>query len=67
VLPFIACKRLFDLDISKQSMVKTAQRAENNFVGVNCGVMDQFASMFGKADHVINTRLRRFIVYLFPF
>jgi galactokinase len=48
-----ACKHLFDLDISKQVMVKTAQRAENNFVGVNCGVMDQFASMFGKADHVI--------------
>ena len=48
-----ACKHLFDLDISKQVMVKTAQRAENNFVGVNCGVMDQFACMFGKADHVI--------------
>ena len=62
-----ACKRLFDLDISKQSMVKTAQRAENNFVGVNCGVMDQFASMFGKADHVIKLDCADLSYTYFPF
>ena len=45
---------LFDINISKQTMVQIAQRAENNFVGVNCGVMDQFASMFGKADHAVS-------------
>jgi galactokinase len=62
-----ACKHLFDLDISKQAMVKTAQRAENNFVGVNCGVMDQFASMFGKADHVIKLDCADLSYTYFPF
>ena len=62
-----ACKHLFDLDISKQSMVKIAQRAENNFVGVNCGVMDQFASMFGKADHVIKLDCADLSYTYFPF
>jgi galactokinase len=62
-----ACKHLFDLDISKQVMVKTAQRSENNFVGVNCGVMDQFASMFGKADHVIKLDCADLSYTYFPF
>ena len=62
-----ACKHLFDLDISKQAMVQTAQRAENNFVGVNCGVMDQFASMFGKADHVIKLNCADLSYTYFPF
>jgi len=34
-------------------LVKLSQRAENIFVGMNCGIMDQFASGFGKKDHVI--------------
>ena len=62
-----SCKHLFDLDISKQVMVKIAQRAENNFVGVNCGVMDQFASMFGKADHVIKLDCADLSYTYFPF
>ena len=62
-----ACKHLFDLNISKQTMVQIAQRAENNFVGVNCGVMDQFASMFGKADHVIKLDCADLSYTYFPF
>lgn len=34
-------------------MAKIGQRAENNYVGVNCGIMDQFASAMGKEDHAI--------------
>jgi galactokinase len=34
-------------------MVKMAQTAEHDYVGVQCGIMDQFASMMGKKDHVI--------------
>lgn len=34
-------------------LVRLAQRAENDFVGVKCGIMDQFASGMGKADHAI--------------
>lgn len=40
----------------KTDMIEIArigQRAENNFVGVNCGIMDQFASAMGKANHAI--------------
>lgn len=48
-----ALNELFQFGLSKQEMVLIAQKAENLFVGVNCGVMDQFASMFGKKDHVI--------------
>ena len=62
-----ACKHLFDLDISKQLMVQVAQRAENNFVGINCGVMDQFASMFGKVDHVIKLDCADLSYTYFPF
>lgn len=34
-------------------MAKLGQAAEHNFIGVNCGIMDQFASAMGKADHAI--------------
>lgn len=34
-------------------MAKIGQRTENNYVGVNCGIMDQFASAMGKAGHAI--------------
>ncbi len=34
-------------------MVKYSQKAENEFVGVNCGIMDQFASGMGKKDHAM--------------
>jgi len=34
-------------------MAKIGQKAENNYCGVNCGIMDQFASAIGKENHVI--------------
>jgi galactokinase len=39
---------LFDLDISPVKMALIAQKAENEFVGVQCGIMDQFVSLNGK-------------------
>lgn len=53
-----ALNDLFALNISKQKMVQLAQKAEHNFAGVLCGIMDQFASMFGKKDHVIKLDCR---------
>jgi len=44
---------LFGLKMDPLTMVKLAQKAENEFVGVQCGIMDQFASMFGRKNHVI--------------
>jgi galactokinase len=53
-----ALNDLFALNISKQRMVQLAQKAEHHFAGVLCGIMDQFASMFGKKDHVIKLDCR---------
>lgn len=38
---------LFDLGLSKKKMILISQKAEHNFAGVKCGIMDQFASMNG--------------------
>ncbi len=47
-------KSLFGLhELELKEMALLCQRAENNFVGVNCGIMDQFAVSFGKKDHAI--------------
>ena len=44
---------LFNLGLSREQMIFISQKAEHNYVGVHCGIMDQFASMFGKKDHFI--------------
>ncbi|SFS58756.1 galactokinase [Lutibacter maritimus] len=44
---------LFNLKLSKITLVKIGQRAEHNYVGTKCGIMDQFASVMSKAEHVI--------------
>src|SRR3954469_25631045 len=49
----MALKEVFHLDISRSEMVLMAQKAEHEFAGVRVGIMDMFASMFGKKDHVI--------------
>ena len=48
-----ALNELFDLGISKVDMVKMSQKAEHNYAGVMCGIMDQFASMMGSEDHAL--------------
>ena len=40
-------------NIDNIEMAKISQTAEHNYIGVNCGIMDQFASAMGKANHVI--------------
>src|SRR5258708_19988170 len=48
-----ALNELFGLKLAPLTMVKLSQKAENVFVGVQCGIMDQFARMFGRKNHVI--------------
>lgn len=48
-----ALNELFGLAYEKMDIVAMAQAAENEFVGVKCGIMDQFASVFGKREHLI--------------
>ncbi|MBR2885567.1 MAG: galactokinase, partial [Clostridia bacterium] len=40
-----------ELDMIEMALI--SQRAEHNFIGVKCGIMDQFASAMGKADHAV--------------
>ena len=42
-----ALNELFGLELSKTEMILISQKAEHNYVGVKCGIMDQYASMFG--------------------
>ncbi|MBQ2092344.1 MAG: galactokinase [Clostridia bacterium] len=44
-------KVLFDLDISNQDIALVGQEAENDFIGVSCGIMDQFIIAMGKKGH----------------
>lgn len=48
-----AVTALAGIDVPMVELVKLAQRAENRFVGVRCGIMDQFAVGMGKKDHAI--------------
>jgi galactokinase len=62
-----ALNELFQLNIDKLDMVKMAQKAEHEYAGVMCGIMDQFASMFGKADSVIQLDCRSLDYKYAPF
>ena len=58
---------IFNLNIEKMALVCLAQAAENEFVGVKCGIMDQFASMFGKKDQLIRLDCRSLEYAYVPF
>lgn len=53
-----AYNAIFDLHLDKMRMVHMAQKAENDFVGVMCGIMDQFASVFSKEGQVLKLDCR---------
>jgi galactokinase len=59
--------QLYSLNIPRLELVKMAQRAENEFVGVKSGIMDQFASVFGKKNHVVRLDCRSLEYAYFPF
>ncbi|MGD0754727.1 MAG: galactokinase [Bacteroidales bacterium] len=49
----VALNEFFNAGFNTLDLVKMSQKAENEFVGMNCGIMDQFAVGFGKKDHAI--------------
>lgn len=49
----VMVKQLFTLPYETLDLVKLSQAVENRYIGVNCGIMDQFAVGFGKAEHAI--------------
>ncbi len=54
----LGLNKLFDLKLSPMELAFIAQKAEHHFAGVMCGIMDQFASVFGKKDHALKLDCR---------
>lgn len=61
-----ALNELFGFKIAKLDMVKMAQKAENEFVGVKCGIMDMFASIYGKKGNAMKLDCRSLHFDYFP-
>ncbi len=62
-----ALNQLNGLEVPKLELVEMAQKVENEFIGLNCGIMDMFASMMGKADSVIQLDCRNLEYFYFRF
>ena len=62
-----ALNDLFSLGIDKFELAKIGQSTEHNYCGVNCGIMDQFASVFGKEGSLIRLDCRSLEYKYFPF
>lgn len=53
ILTCMIIDNLHNLNVNKLEWIKLSQKVENEYIGVNCGIMDQFAVCMGKKDHVI--------------
>lgn len=62
-----ALNDLLDLGIDKFELARIGQSTEHNYVGVMCGIMDQFASIFGKEGHLIRLDTKTMEYEYFPF
>jgi galactokinase len=49
----LALARLSELDLDGKTIALASQQAENDFVGMRCGIMDQFISALAEADHAL--------------
>jgi len=62
-----ALNTMFGLGLDSLTLVKLAQKAENEFVGVRCGIMDQFINIHGKEQKVLKLDCRSLAYEHFPF
>ena len=62
-----AVNAIFGLRLDSLALVKLAQKAENEFVGVRCGIMDQFINIHGRAKTVLKLDCRSLTFEHFPF
>lgn len=62
----MAFQALFGFNMGGPDMALLAQRAENSFVGVNCGIMDQFISRLGAKNHALFVDCRTLEYNLVP-
>lgn len=63
----VALNTIFNLSLSKIDIALLTQKAEHNFPGVNCGIMDMFASMMGEKDKIILLNCDSLEYELLPF
>lgn len=54
----LAISTLFGLDLDKMEMARIGQQSEHQYVGVKCGIMDQFASIYGRQNHCVRLDCR---------
>lgn len=59
--------KIFEFSISKLEMALMGQRAENEFVGVQCGIMDQFVNIFGEKRYALKLDCRSLEYQRIPF
>ena len=62
-----ALNELFQLDYSRMELAVIGQKTEHNFVGLQCGIMDQFASLHGKAGYAMKLDCRSLEYEYVPF
>ncbi len=62
-----ALNDMLNLGIDKFELARIGQSTEHNYVGVKCGIMDQFASIFGKKGHLIRLDTKTMEYAYFPF
>lgn len=62
-----ALNYLFSLNIDKFELARIGQSTEHNYCGVKCGIMDQFASVFGKKGHLMRLDCKTMEYKYFPF
>lgn len=63
----VALDRLLGTRLDRLELARMAQLAEHEFAGVQCGIMDQFASLFGRPGHVVRLDCRSLEYEYFPF
>ncbi|TYZ10987.1 galactokinase [Hymenobacter lutimineralis] len=69
----VECGLAFALDtllatrLDRLELARFGQKAEHEYAGVQCGIMDQFASLFGRAGHVVRLDCRSLDYAYFPF
>lgn len=66
----MAINEVMKFGYDRKQLALLCQRAEHGFPGVNCGIMDQYANMFGKKDHVLlldcKTITHEYLPFNFP-
>jgi len=63
----VLLSRLYEFEIDPLEMAKLCRKAENEFVGVSCGLLDQVSSIFGKQENAIYLDCRAETVENIPF